>query len=310
MPNINVRQNERISLERLSAQKETYSEAKSWIGIYLVFSVFIMVLLNFIVKPLLLNDSFLTFVNIQKIDITNHIAIYALLLSFIELVYLKKIIPSIKEKAAKIQEAFDCYALDIKWNNVICGSEVNDFDIKTASDTYQKKHPDFEGLVDWYTPSVEVLQNAKIKAILLCQQENLSWDLSQRKSFVSLVKLITFTFVFVSFAFSVYYGLTVELFILSVIVPCWPLVNFCVVNNYENNETIRDKERLSAVINASITEINPTKKTVRNLQDLIYLNRKSNALIFDWFYNMKKNTNQRAVSYATDNSVNSSSNSN
>ncbi|WP_412767913.1 S-4TM family putative pore-forming effector, partial [Vibrio anguillarum] len=51
-------------------------------------------------------------------------------------------------------------------------------------------------------------------------------------------------------------------------------------------------------------ESNPTRKTVRNVQDLIYLNRKNNALIFDWFYKIHKGTNQRAVSYATDNSVN------
>ncbi|MBF4308186.1 hypothetical protein EAY09_27740, partial [Vibrio anguillarum] len=54
MTNINVRQNERISLERIAAQRQTYSEAKLRIGIYLVFSVFIMILLNFIAKPLLI----------------------------------------------------------------------------------------------------------------------------------------------------------------------------------------------------------------------------------------------------------------
>ncbi|MBF4280529.1 hypothetical protein EAY27_25950, partial [Vibrio anguillarum] len=242
MTNINVRQNERISLERIAAQRQTYSEAKLRIGIYLVFSVFIMILLNFIAKPLLINDEFLNIIGFKKIDITNYIAIYALLLSFLELVYLKKIIPSMKEKGAKIQEIFDCYALDIKWNKVICGSEVNDFDIKTASDAYQKKHSNWEDLVDWYTPSVEVLQESKVKATLLCQQENLSWDLAQRKSFVSLVNLITFSFVFISFSISIYYGLTLESFILSVVIPCWPLVNFCVVNNYENSESIRDKK--------------------------------------------------------------------
>ncbi|MBT2916091.1 hypothetical protein AA407_17305 [Vibrio anguillarum] len=90
MTNINVRQNERISLERIAAQRQTYSEAKLRIGIYLVFSVFIMILLNFIAKPLLINDEFLNIIGFKKIDITNYIAIYALLLSFVELVYLKK----------------------------------------------------------------------------------------------------------------------------------------------------------------------------------------------------------------------------
>ncbi|WP_237332106.1 S-4TM family putative pore-forming effector, partial [Vibrio anguillarum] len=124
----------------------------------------------------------------------------------------------------------------------------------------------------------------------LCQQENLSWDLAQRKSFVSLVNLITFSFVFISFSISIYYGLTLESFILSVVIPCWPLVNFCVVNNYENSESIRDKKGLATVIDAAIAESNPTRKTVRNVQDLIYLNRKNNALIFDWFYKIHKGT--------------------
>ncbi|WP_234911753.1 S-4TM family putative pore-forming effector, partial [Vibrio anguillarum] len=83
MTNINVRQNERISLERIAAQRQTYSEAKLRIGIYLVFSVFIMILLNFIAKPLLINDEFLNIIGFKKIDITNYIAIYALLLSFV-----------------------------------------------------------------------------------------------------------------------------------------------------------------------------------------------------------------------------------
>jgi len=294
MNNFNIRQNRVESIDKLAAQNQLYGDAKKRLGIYLVLSIPIMMVLNIAIKPLLLCD----WLGIgSTIDLTDSIALYALLLSAYELIFLKRKISNFKKKAAKIQEDFDCTVYDMEWNDILCGDKVCDVEIKKSSDKYIKKGKCRESFVDWYTPDVESVDHTK--AILLCQKENLGWDIEQRKKYVYFISIIAFLVFASSVVVAFYLKCPVNSFILSVIIPSWPAIGFAVNSYFENKEAIENKKFLKSAVDKVEQVKKPTIKYVRNIQNLIYLNRMDNCLIFDWFYKYLWDMNQTGVSYAT-----------
>ncbi|EGR1345777.1 S-4TM family putative pore-forming effector [Vibrio parahaemolyticus] len=294
MNGINERQNEADSIDRLAAQKQIYSDAKLLQGWYLFLSVPMMVLLNMILKPLLLTDVFKFGVTF---DLTNSIAIFALCLTIADWAWLKPTIVKLKEKAAKIQEEFDCFVYGLEWNDILCGDRPNGVDVRLYSDKYLSKKKSVDAFRDWYTSDVTHVSN--VQGMLLCQNENLGWDVSQREKFVSAVFWVAVASFITSCCVAVYLDFTVKSFILNALIPSLPLIGYAITNYYENSEAIEIKKRLKSATE-KVGEINtPTIKLVRNIQNLIYLNRSTNSLIFDWYYDWYRNSNQRGVSYAT-----------
>ena len=294
MNGFNERQNELAAINKLAAQNQLYGDAKKRLGIYLFLSIPVMMLLNLAVKPTLLNDWF----NYGwGFDLTDSIALYALLLSAYELIFLKRQISGFKQKAAKIQEDFDCSVYSLEWNDILCGDKECELEIKKSSNKYDSKGKNRNCFIDWYTPDVEQVDHTK--AILLCQKENLGWDIEQRKKYIYFISLIS-SLVFVSsLIFGFYLEFTLKVLILSIIIPSWPAINFAITNYFENKEAIKDKKVLKSAVDKVDQIRNPTIKYVRDIQNLIYLNRKNNCLIFDWFYKYLRDTNQTGISYAT-----------
>ncbi|MGD1448191.1 S-4TM family putative pore-forming effector [Vibrio harveyi] len=294
MNSLNTVQNSEIAIDKLAAQMQIYSDAKRLLGIYLLLSIPFMVTLNVIAKPVLLSDIFdigATF------DLTNAIALFALFLTFIELIYLKPTVKNLKEKAAKIQEDFDCLVYGLEWNDILCGDRPCESEIATYSQKYTLKRRSRSVLHEWYTPDIGQLNKAS--SILLCQKENLGWDISQRNKFVTFINVLSLVALVLSIAVGLYLDLTLRSFILTVLIPCLPIVTFAISNHYDNKEAILDKQRLKSATEQVSTIQNPTIKYARNIQNLIFLNRSSNSLIFDWFYRYLKDSNQQGVTYAS-----------
>lgn len=297
MSTISKRQNKSLSIDKLTAQNQIYGDAKKKLGIFLFLSVAVMVLLNILVKPFLLSDCYSALSGFDKIDITEFVALFALTLSAYEIFYLKNRISVLRKKAAKVQESFDCYVYNLEWNGVICGDKACDIDIKKYSEKFYKKGKDASWMTDWYTPDVDKLD--AVKAMLACQKENLGWDVEQRKAFTKLVIFCTMAVFLTSVIVSLLLESTLKSFILSVIIPCWPVMVFGVNTYLDNKDAIEDKESLKSAIEKAAAVNNPTVKTARNIQNLIYLNRRDNPLVFDWFYAYLRDKNQSGVSYAT-----------
>lgn len=294
MNGFNQRQNEQASIDKLAAQNQLYADAKKRLGIYLVLSIPVMILLNVVVKPIFLKDLLelgFTF------DLTDSIALYALLLSGYEIVFLKRKISELKQKAAKIQEDFDCTVYDLEWNDLLCGDKECQLEIKKSSDKYSSKGKSRTRFSDWYTPDVERVEPNK--AMLLCQKENLGWDIEQRKKFNHFISIISIFVLIVSLLVGFYFEFTFKSLILSGIIPSWPAISFALSNYFENYETIKDKQSLKSATDKVDGMRNPSIKYVRNIQNQIFLNRKNNSLIFDWFYAYLSEKNQEGISYAT-----------
>ena len=294
MNGINERQNADLSIEKLASQNQVYGDAKNKIGLYLILSIPVMIIINALVKPALIND-WMKFG--FSFDLTDSIALFALSLSAYEIIFLRNSINEAKEKAAKIQEDFDCSVYQLEWNNLLCGDKVCDSEIKKYSDKYSKKGKDRSRFIEWYTPDVS--QVDEIKAILLCQKENLGWDIEQRKKFINFVSTISIMVFVISLIAGFYFDISLKTLILSVIIPSWPAFSYAIANYFENKQTIKDKAALKSSVDKVERIKNPTVKYVRNIQNQIYLNRKTNAPIFDWFYDYLRNSNQVSISYAT-----------
>ncbi len=293
MNQINTRQNEPESIDKLAAQKQIYSDAKKRIGWYLVLSIPVMILLNTVVKPLFLKDA----LGLGKIDLTDYIAVFALLLTIFELALVKPKVSQLKEKAAKIQEELDCYVLDIEWNEILCGNKPCGSDVRTFADKSDLKGNDRSKLSDWYTTGVEQVDS--VRAALLCQNENLGWDINQRQKYVKLVSGALLAFLVVTFCAGFYADSSLKAIIMSVVIPSLPFISYAITNYHENHEAIEKKRALKAATEKVDAIANPTSKYVRNIQNLIYLNRANNCLIFDWFYEWYRDSSQRGISYAT-----------
>lgn len=293
MNQIKIRQNEPESIDKLAAQKQIYSDAKNLIGWYLVLSIPVMILLNIVVKPLLLNDS----VGLGKIDLTDYIAVFALLLTIFELALVKPKVSQLKEKAAKIQEEFDCYVLNIEWNEILCGNKPCGSDVRTFADKSDLKGNDRSKFINWYTEGVHQVDS--VRAALLCQNENLGWDISQRLKYVKLVNRALVAFIVVSLCAGFYADSSLRSLILSVVIPSLPFISYAITNYHENREAIEKKKALKAATEKVDAIANPTSKYVRNIQNLIYWNRVNNSLIFDWFFEWYRDSTQRGISYAT-----------
>jgi len=77
------------------------------------------------------------------------------------------------------------------------------------------------------------------------------------------------------------------------------MITFSITNFLENKEAIESKQKLKVAAEKVEEMRHPTIKYVRNIQNLIYLNRVNNSLIFDWFYSYLRDSNQSGISYAS-----------
>lgn len=299
MNEINNKQNEASSIDKLSAQKQLYSDAKNWLGTYLFLSIPLLMILSLVVKPILINDFF----NLGwTYDITDSVALFALVLAFYESLFLKRYITKMKLNAAKIQEQFDCYIYNMPWNNAICGDRIGDAEVSKYSSKYSRRGGSRADFNDWYSKEVE--QEEHKKAISLCQNENLGWDIEQRSKFNQILIFVSLIFVISSVIVGFYLEFSVKSLILSVIIPCWPALNYAIANYFDNSDAIKDKKALKSLLTQAVNSRAITDKKLRSTQDTLYLNRKNNALIFDWFYKRYQNKNQQDISYESNQNIN------
>ena len=274
MNRITQRQNEIKFIEYLKAQRVVYSQCK----IYQVFDV--VSVLMAIVLPI---------IGMLNNNIVNYLGAFGVLWTIIYLItenYRKRK----TEQGAKIQEQFDTELFEIPWNNILCKNKVN-------SDTQVDLATKYKGndLTNWY--SLEVNSSVpKPIAIILCQRINFSWELKQRKRYVAFLLLLLVT----------YYGLFVVVFIcknigfydiLLLIAPSLSFLIYCVQNSLSLKNHIKSKNETLEQIDKILDKYSenkeiPNESVLRQIQDVIYIERTVPEKIPDWFYKLSKSSNE------------------
>ncbi|MCK6263812.1 S-4TM family putative pore-forming effector [Vibrio sp. ZSDE26] len=285
---INQRQNERSSIELIAAQRHIYSSAKWLLGIYAFLAIPFLILANTVGKHYA--------ITLFNIDLTNWIAILALVLTLFDVLWLKTKVIQLQEKAATIQEQFDRYVYNLHWNPISLGNKVSIHEISKHAVTYSNKH-NLTELNNWY--SEEVSNHNERKGILLCQSESLGWDIELRTSYIFYVSVFIVLYLLAIFSTALYEKVSLTDFILSYIIPSLPLLTYFRGVYVEQRRAIDSKKALSVSLDEALSKPIVSLKTIESLQFQIYTNRKSNPLIFDWFNRIKSKNLQELVTTVT-----------
>lgn len=284
-----LKQNKNESIYKLMAIRRLYSNAKFVNKINFIFSVIIPVFISlikvFASKYELINNK-------QFIPYLGYYGIAVLLFTIIT----GGMVTELKKKAAKMQEMFDCYVLSIKWNDVKVGKKVSSLDIQKSSRHFRKKNMKsiFE---NWYFKEKYAFD--KNAAALLCQNENIGWDLSQRvvlnRILISILSLCALLLI----GYGFYCDMKLSEF-LFYIVFLLPLFRHFYLQLKDNNSTIERCIRVNEIIEKTIDTYFSDKKEddrdveyiIRSIQDEIYSHRISSQPVPDIIHKCFRSKNE------------------
>lgn len=275
-------ENKEQNINLQAAQRQLYTDAKS---------VFLLQTVLITIVPLLLS-----IINIFN-TITEILSIYGLLFSFLDILLIERMINNRKQDAASIQELFDLNVLNIKRNLII---NLPDPEIiERYSKKYKKKNIEYKKyLKNWYPDPISQV-NEKVGA-LICQRSNCTYDLNLRKNYNTIMSFIIFLFLFLIVILSLVNELTLINFILTGLIPIFPMLIFLIRQSQQNKKVIKNLENTKKYINEEITVTNNSEIdfTIRNFQNFIFENRVSNPLVFDFFYWLKRKNAESELEYS------------
>lgn len=191
--------------------------------------------------------------------------------------------------AARLQEQFDCYVLDMKWNAFTAGTQVSTQDVEEYA------HPPLdaksqEKLVNWY-PAQACAMPLHV-ARLVCQRTNLWYDSKVRGTYRTVLWSLAGVYFLVLLMFFLHSTLIEVL--LGLLIPFGPFFIWVVRENQRQSDTIKLVERLLGEIDKSLDTFVEAKRTgktdarARELQDAIFSHRASSPLVSDLIYRIKR----------------------
>lgn len=274
MSTILTRQNEPRQLDRLAAQRALYSRSKD---------LFIVNVIVFGAVP----------VGLTALGIWDEVyrpmsPVVGLIMVVVDVLLLTPYIRKLKESASKIQEAFDCFVLELPWSAIKSGKPEAVEVEKEWSDRYRPNANKHSSLVDWYTPAIHGLPLHLARVV--CQRENIHWDGQLRRYLcrwlLGAIIVITVSFLVVG----VVKGMLVIDLLRYVVVPLAPAL---IVGIRHWKEQIDSADRLDKLrdhldamwkegLDGASTDALTTQS--RSLQDEIFDHRKRSVPIFDWLF--------------------------
>lgn len=275
MKKISEAQDEESALRRLAAQRQLYSEAKT----FQFFHLTIAVPMTVIVFTLAV-----VFPSFQEFA-----TIWGIVLVLIDIWLFSRTENALHLRAAKIQELFDCDVLNIPWNDLKCRSKPDPEDIAEHSGKYLKKTSNFDELKKWYSPEANELP--LFLSRIVCQRSNVTWESRLRRRYATgITVLMTFlVLAIVSIGFA--RNLSINSILVNLVVPLLPAFAWGIPQIMKNLDAVKDIDSLKEAIdkiwdNAFSLRLSKQElaDAARSIQDEIYDHRRSKPLVFDWIY--------------------------
>lgn len=294
---ITERQNLDSNITLLKAQRAFYSSAKTYTGLQLTMTVFIMVSISVIY--LVYGKGWF---GLQMADLTWLVTSASFMILLLDSIWLTPLIESRKEMAAKIQQEFDCNVLDIQWSKGFLGKKV---DKENIEDWCYRFSGEENKLKDWYCTKVEKLP--LIPAKTCCQSENCWWDGDLRKQYNSIFIILGLLLAIISFVLSISLNYTLQSFFSIFLAPLLPFSTVAAKTIYDNNKSIERMKNLKNDINdlwekivkKEISDSNATI-LIEGIQLSIFTNRKDSPLVFDFIYWLQKNKKESIANKTVD----------
>lgn len=273
-------------VNRIAAYSFLYSRAKLILLIQVILTVPITVLFSIVVAIF------------PKFEIWA--AFYGITVSILDAAILDDFQKSLKQRAAKIQELFDCDILHLEWNKVKIGNRPDAESVNRLAKNFKQKNPNLTELKDWYPP---VVQKVPLPiARLICQRANCWWDSNLRQRYIVWVVTILCLITVLVFAIGLSSTTSIQRFVLAVLAPLSPTILWSVREYRKQREAIETLERLKDYVeNLWVEMINKKlnheeiERESRELQDGIYDYRCNNPLIFNWIYKLLRNSQEEEM---------------
>lgn len=275
---IAVRQNEEKAIAMLAAQRQLYNDAKKLGTISIVLSVWLPFAMALI---LLFLPEESTCKNVSYI-----LAIVSMLFSFV----VDKHINDKKKLAAFIQQKFDVYVYNMPWDERIFGKQKNvNQDIVTYSKQIIENSDKKERLYNWYTPTVD--NRDLLTSILLCQRENLSWDVGLRKRYrlSSIIMIVFLCSLVIVMGLWQNESIAMLLWRFAFIVPMFEWL-------FDTVKTLnKDMERLKELDEIINNDVSKTMDELQDIQKMIFEHRKECYAIPNVIYQIFKDNDEDAA---------------
>lgn len=262
-------------IERLAAQRQIYSDAKRIQGVLIILSVPCVIVLTSLAAIFL--------------QLRVYVAFWGIFVTILDIAIFTPRQKSLQEKAAKIQQLFDCDVMQMDWSKLNTGNRPEPEAIVEASSRHKNIDPTFSKLQNWYPVSVGQLPIHLAR--LICQRCNCWWDAQLRRRYAVLGLITIVGLTVIVFLVGLIGGLTLEKFFLVVLAPLIPAVVLGIRQHIEHTEAAsrldKLKERSEGLWNQAIKRrLTPQEVTEESykLQNEIYDNRRRNPLIFNWIY--------------------------
>ena len=176
-----------------------------------------------------------------------------------------------------MQEAFDCFVLDIPWpshKGIQRPTEDRVRQLAMAAKGVRL-------LENWYPPNA--IPAEPMVAQLHCQRTNYWWDVNLRKKWTGLVRTLLWVLVALLLLLSISTGVTVAKLVAiiasNIRVVAWGL------NERDNHATaIEHLVGMHSFVSSFGAEQPPSPADIRSVQDAVFDHRRSTPPIPDWFY--------------------------
>ena len=276
-------------LKRLAAQRQLYSDAK---------------VIKAVQIGLCALGPPIVFFSLSPVYAVN----YGIIVSLLNILWFIPWQQNLKEKAAKIQELFDCDVLELSRRETITGSPLEMIEaIEKSSSKYRRKANDDSKLENWYPAEVGKLPLHLGRFI--CQRSNCQWDAELRRRYASWVLVVLSILVVLALFLGLIGNFTLAKFTLTVVAPLMPAFILGIREYKEHNKYATQLDELKKYVeslwNKALSNANPDELTLnsRELQDKIYNHRRTNPLISDWLYKHLKKKDEELMNTAADEMV-------
>jgi len=286
-------QNTEKQLQRLAAQRQLYTTAKQIFAWQVIVG-----------GPIAVAGA--VFVLLRP-EFKVYIASWGLLVALCDLFWLTPWQKSLRGAAARVQEAFDCDVLELKWNDLKAGKHPDPELVKAQSTKYERWADTMPTLKNWYSPSADELPLHVGR--IICQRTNCWWDSTQRRHYAAWLAGIAVLLFVVVCGLALSGGASLEALLLKGILPLAPALLIALRQFTEQREAadrldkLKDhcgtiwKAALSGKSNTALTDMS------RNLQDEIFENRRKAPPVLDFIFKRLRNEYEASMHHAADHYV-------
>jgi hypothetical protein len=293
MPNqITVIQNDPALLAQLAAQRALYSSAKKHFAFQLILSVPVVIIVS--LAALAFDKQWW---GLERRDLAWLVGLVSVVFLMLDVIVWTPGINRKREKAAQIQQMFDCAVLNMQWDEIAYGRRPDHEEIVIWAKKYSPAYQNCIELHDWYR--VEVASPKISAARLICQRINCWWDMSLRETYnLMLYWAATILIVLVGLIALILDVSLTNLFALF-FAPLLPFLTLVPKLAQDNRDAISRlnfmKEAIDNTWNKLLTSALSEESLERSsllLQIGIFNNRKSNPVIFDFLHNVMREQNE------------------